>query len=71
MPSLLCFSYQSKIIDTVYPVVEGNEGLVRALTRICIEATEAAEHGFQLIVLSDKNAGKDFVPVRYINFTPH
>ncbi|KAL5009527.1 hypothetical protein ScPMuIL_011832 [Solemya velum] len=55
--------WKSKIIDTVYPVAEGSDGLVKALNRICTEASEAAEHGFQLIVLSDRKVGKDFVPV--------
>ena len=47
----------------VFPVLDKTAGLVPALNRICSEAAEAAEEGYQLIVLSDRNAGNDLVPI--------
>lgn len=55
--------WKTKVIDMVFPVTQGPDGLLRALDRICTEACQAAKDGYTLIVLSDKKAGKDFVPV--------
>lgn len=55
---------QTKVIDMVFPVVEEHAGLRRAITRICDEACAAAKSGYTLIVLSDRKAGKQAVPVR-------
>ncbi|XP_005109373.2 putative glutamate synthase [NADPH] [Aplysia californica] len=66
MEMLLTMDYKgwkSKVIPMVYPVSEGPEGLKPALLRICEESAAAAEEGFKLIVLSDRSAGQDNVPV--------
>ncbi|XP_070567565.1 uncharacterized protein [Ptychodera flava] len=55
--------WKTKVIDTSYPVDDGVEGLVLALDRICSEASKAAEQGYTLIILSDRNAGKQRLPV--------
>jgi glutamate synthase domain-containing protein 2/glutamate synthase domain-containing protein 1/glutamate synthase domain-containing protein 3 len=61
--------WRSRVIDITYdrPSAEDNGRAVSALTgaldRICIEATEAIEQGYQLIVLSDRNVGPGRVPV--------
>ena len=49
----------------MYPVKEGTSGLVPALDKICEGAADAARDGFTIIMLSDKKAGKEFVPIRY------
>ena len=48
----------------VYPVKEGADGLLPALKRICDEACSAAENGYALVILSDKKASRDYIPVR-------
>lgn len=35
----------------------------RALNLLCSQAEEASRDGYQLIILSDRNAGPDRVPV--------
>ncbi|XP_076076951.1 uncharacterized protein LOC143047651 isoform X1 [Mytilus galloprovincialis] len=55
--------WKTKVIDIVYPVSAGFEGLVPCLTRIMKEAEEAASQGYKLILLSDRKTSKDHVPV--------
>ena len=55
--------WRSQVIDITYPKTEGVMGLEPALQRICEEATAAIEGGHQIIVLSDRNAGSDRVPI--------
>ena len=55
--------FQSVTLDAVFPAQEEEEGLERALKRLCLEAEQAAEEGKFLIVLSDRKAGREHVPV--------
>ena len=55
--------FQSTVISTLFPVSEGVEGLDRALERICAEAEAAIDGGAEMIVLSDRGAGRDSVPI--------
>uniref|UniRef100_T1IMC7 glutamate synthase (ferredoxin) n=1 Tax=Strigamia maritima TaxID=126957 RepID=T1IMC7_STRMM len=55
--------WKTKIIETVYPISEGSAGLLKTLNRVCDEACAAAKSGYQLVVLTDRNAGPNFVPV--------
>ena len=55
--------WRSKVIDITYPKTEGVMGLEPALKRICEESTTAIEEGRQIIVLSDRNAEADRVPI--------
>lgn len=54
---------KSQTIDIVYPVQDGVNGLIPALDRICKEASEAVENGCAFIVLTDRAAGRDHVPI--------
>ena len=49
----------------MYAVREDVQGLVKAIDAVCMKAAQSARDGYQLIVLSDKNAGKRLVPIRY------
>nr|XP_037280869.1 LOW QUALITY PROTEIN: putative glutamate synthase [NADPH] [Rhipicephalus microplus] len=55
--------WRTKEIDIVFSASEGGPGLLNAIRRICDEACTAAKYGYTLIVLSDRKAGKDFIPV--------
>ena len=46
--------WKSKTIDITWSKSEANSGLSNSLDRICSEAENAIESGFQLIVLSDR-----------------
>nr|XP_046492605.1 glutamate synthase [NADH] isoform X2 [Neodiprion pinetum] len=55
--------WRTKVIDITYPAEYGPPGLQKTIHRVCNEANEAAHQGYQLIVLSDRLAGPDRVPV--------
>ncbi|OXU24667.1 hypothetical protein TSAR_002428 [Trichomalopsis sarcophagae] len=55
--------WKAQVIDCTYPKSEGPSGLLKTLDRVCKEANIAARAGFQLIVLSDRQAGPERVPV--------
>lgn len=54
--------WKTKVIDITYPVEDGPDGLLKTLHRVDNEANQAAREGYQLIVLSDRQAGAE----RYI-----
>ncbi len=51
--------WRAKTIDITWPRKEGQAGLTHALDRISSEAEAAIDDGFSLVVLSDRNIGKD------------
>lgn len=55
--------WKTKVIDITFDRSEGPGGLSKALDRICNEACQAAQSRCQLIVLSDRRAGPERVPV--------
>jgi glutamate synthase (NADPH/NADH) large chain len=55
--------WRSKIIDITWSRSEGADGLEPALQRIRQEAEQAVDDGYSLIVLTDRAAGKDRIPM--------
>ncbi len=55
--------WRSKIIDVTWPQSEGADGLEPAIQRIRKEAEQAVDEGYSLIVLTDRAAGKERIPV--------
>ncbi|GFN84677.1 glutamate synthase [NADH] [Plakobranchus ocellatus] len=55
--------WNAKQVDMVFPVTDGTAGLKKALNKICKDSAEAAESGYKLIILTDRMAGTDFVPI--------
>ncbi|MDH4283174.1 MAG: glutamate synthase-related protein, partial [Myxococcales bacterium] len=55
--------WRSKVIDITWPRSEGPDGLEPAIHRIREEAEQAVDDGFSLIVLTDRAAGRDRIPV--------
>jgi len=53
----------SRTLDATWPVVEGADGLARALERLCREADLALAGGAGILILSDRGVGPDRVPV--------
>ena len=51
--------WKTKTIDITWPKAEGNNGLVKALDRICQESETAIEEGYQLAILSDRDISAD------------
>lgn len=56
-------NWRTKVIDCTFPVSDGKTGLTKALDRICQEACAAAKAGYTLVVLSDRLAGPERVPI--------
>jgi glutamate synthase domain-containing protein 2/glutamate synthase domain-containing protein 1/glutamate synthase domain-containing protein 3 len=50
-------------LRAVWPARDGAEGLRPALDRLCEEAEQAARQGARLLVLSDRSADRDHVPI--------
>ncbi|GAB1607751.1 glutamate synthase [NADH], amyloplastic-like [Argonauta hians] len=60
-------NWKTAIIDIVFPLASNKFGLTAALDRICKEAEDACNAGYTLLVLSDRKAGKNFVPIREVH----
>ena len=56
-------SWQTKTIDITYPLTDGKAGLSSTLEKISKEAEEAIDAGFSLVVLSDRTANQERVPI--------
>ncbi|MEC9032487.1 MAG: glutamate synthase large subunit, partial [Planctomycetota bacterium] len=54
--------WKTKTIDITYPRGDGQDGLTGTLERISSEAEEAIDHGYSLVILSDRAVGPDRVP---------
>ncbi|CAG9560728.1 unnamed protein product [Danaus chrysippus] len=55
--------WRTKVIDCTFDISDGPMGLEPALTRLAGEAHDAALAGYQLLVLSDRQAGPTRVPI--------
>ncbi len=55
--------FHSWTIDTTWPVEEGAAGIEAALGRICNEAEVALAAGANILILSDRSAGLERVPM--------
>lgn len=58
--------WNTKVIDCTFHVRESKTGYLKRLREIPLEACKAAEDGHTAIVLSDRNAGPKFVPIRLV-----
>jgi len=55
--------WKAKVIDTTFPVKDGEAGLAKALDRLAKEADEAINAGYSFLVLSDRAFSPERVPV--------
>jgi glutamate synthase (NADPH/NADH) large chain/glutamate synthase (ferredoxin) len=55
--------FESDTLDATWPVAEGAAGLKRAMERLCREASDALERGDNILIISDREAGHDRVPI--------
>ncbi|KAK7580461.1 hypothetical protein V9T40_001090 [Parthenolecanium corni] len=63
---LRCNTYRgwkTKLIDVTFPKEEGKVGFLNSLNRICNEACQAAINNYQLIILSDRQASVERIPL--------
>ncbi len=55
--------FPARIIDTTWPVSEGEKGLEPAVARLCHEAAKAAHEGVRILILSDRATDENRVPI--------
>lgn len=55
--------FDTKTLDTTYPVEEGAAGMEGALERLCERAQNAVKSGYNIIILSDRKIGPDRIAI--------
>ena len=55
--------FKSETLDTTWPAERGAEGLKPALDTLCAQAEKAVRDGINIIILSDRLAGTDRIPM--------
>src|SRR4051794_14924828 len=55
--------FAADTVDATWPAEEGIDGLSRAMERLCREADECLAKGDNILIISDRAAGADRVPI--------
>ena len=55
--------FAAHTLDATWPAEDGPEGLARAMDRLCSEASERLAEGDNILIISDRAAGQDRVPI--------
>jgi len=61
--TLLDGAFRTATLDTTWEASEGEDGLQAALKRLCSEATESVLADNTILILSDRSAGHDRIPI--------
>ena len=56
-------AFSTKTLHTVYPAVDGANGMAPALDRLCHEAEDAVRAGHNILILSDRRTNADNIPI--------
>jgi glutamate synthase (NADPH/NADH) large chain len=55
--------FKSRFLDTTWPTEHGAAGLKDALDKLCARAEAAVREGINIIILSDRRAGAEAIPI--------
>jgi glutamate synthase (NADPH/NADH) large chain len=55
--------FKSRFLDTTWPAEHGAAGLKDALDKLCARAEAAVREGINIIILSDRRAGAEAIPI--------
>ncbi len=55
--------FEGRTLDCLFKPVEGGDGLVSALDRLCAEAEAAVRAGTNILILSDRGVSPDLAPI--------
>ena len=55
--------FKSRTLDATWAADLGAKGLPQAIDRMCNQAEQAVRDGINIIILSDRNAGSDRIPI--------
>src|ERR1700710_3050373 len=56
-------AFRTRTIDITWPAGEGADGMEKAISRICQEATEAVLADYTILILSDREVGEHRIPI--------
>jgi len=56
-------AFRTNTLNMVYPAREGADGMAPALERLCREAEQAVLAGYNILILSDRNTNRDYIPI--------
>jgi len=56
-------AFRTKTLTMVYPAGEGADGMSPALERLCHAAEQAVLAGYNILILSDRNTNRDYIPI--------
>ena len=56
-------AFRTQTIDITWPASEGADGMEKAISRICQEATEAVLADYTILILSDREVGEHRIPI--------
>ncbi len=56
-------AFRTKTIDTTWPAKDGAEGMEKAISRICAEATDAVLADHNILIISDRETSADRIPI--------
>ena len=56
-------AFRTQTIDITWPASEGADGMEKAIFRICQAATEAVLADYTILILSDREAGENRIPI--------
>src|SRR6202453_1335752 len=55
--------FKSLTLDTTWPAEDGAAGMEAALATLCAQSDEAVRDGINIVILSDRGAGADRIPI--------
>jgi glutamate synthase domain-containing protein 2/glutamate synthase domain-containing protein 1/glutamate synthase domain-containing protein 3 len=55
--------FEARTIDITWPVADGPKGMERRLQEVCDQASQLVEDGMTILILSDRNMGKERAPI--------
>ncbi len=56
-------AFRTRTLDICYPASEGAAGMAPALDALCAAAEEAVEHGYNILILSDRATNADHIAI--------
>ena len=56
-------AFKTSTLSATYPATDGALGMEKAIERLCLEAEEAVQSGFNILILSDRDVDSDHIPI--------
>jgi glutamate synthase (NADPH/NADH) large chain len=56
-------AFKTSTLSATYPATDGASGMEKALERLCLQAEEAVNSGFNILILSDRDVDSDHIPI--------